>query len=264
MTAPVDQISMQDLIELLVSATSKLTPAKCSQNIEETHEKQEYEEVEQPDGEYLEEGYVLVDRDPETETKRRVDRAAAANNAKKKQPELNTHQPIPIVETPATPKTSSAPTTQPPPDLERRPLSAAQKVEAVMLEIDAEVVSSKKNGDVQIWANLSESDQELWGTFFSFTSFVPLVCLPTNIATLVLFHSIILTSLESVPLESNTLLTLLHSLLETQLPLHRSHLPENVRTRRLSYRPSSHPWWVHVHAPVRPRLPVIEKIRWLL
>lgn len=225
LTAPVDQISIQDLIQLLVSATSKLTLAKCSQKIEEIRDKQEYDEVEQPDGEYLEEGYVLVDRDPETKTKRRVDRAAAANDANKEQPELNTHQPLPIVETPARPNTSSAPTTQPPPGLERRslpvvetpsqapsahatrplpglrrePLSEAQKVE---VEIDAEVLSSKKNGDVQIWANLSASDRELWSTFFSFPSSVPLECFPTNTSTLVFFHTIILTSFKSVPFEA--------------------------------------------------------------
>lgn len=125
--------------------------------IEEVHDKQEHDEVEQPDGEYLEGGYVLVDRDPETKTKRRVDRAAAANNP--------THQPLLIGEIRARPNTSSAPTTQPPPglerralpsvetpsqapsahntrppsNLERRPLSEAQKVE---------VVGSEKNGDV--------------------------------------------------------------------------------------------------------------------
>ena len=189
-TAPVDQISIQDLIQLLVSATSGLTLAKCSENIDEIHDKQEYDEVEQPEGEYLEEGYVLVDRDPETKIKRPVDRAAATKNANKKQPKLNAHPELPIVETPDQPSPSPAPTprppsglehqalpivktpsqapsapaTRPPPGLERRPLSEAQKVEVVMLEIDAEVISSKKNGDCQIWANLSVSDRELWST----------------------------------------------------------------------------------------------------
>ena len=191
LTPPADQISIQDLIQLLVSTTSKLKLETCSNKIEELHGKQEYDEVERSDGEYLEEGYVLVDRDPQTKTQRRVDRAAATENANKKHPELNIHQRLPIIEAQIRPKASSPPTAQiphkpnahqalpivetpiqaqparatRPPGLERSPLSEAQKIEVVMLEIDAEVVSNKKDGDCQIWANLSASDRELWSTW---------------------------------------------------------------------------------------------------